>query len=57
MKQPKKLKRDQKVILSKHGLDCKEYMLKEETADTFTVIKKNGSEEKTFKNNGKVIKE
>ena len=55
MKQPKKLKRDQKIILSKNGLDCREYMLKEETADSFTVIKKDGSKVKSFKKNGKPL--
>lgn len=58
MKQPKKLKRDQKIILSKHKMDAKEYMVSEETADTFTVIhKKDSSKTVTFKNNGKRIED
>lgn len=44
MKQPKKLTRDQKVILTKKGLNSKDYMLLSEDNDTFTVISKDKNE-------------
>lgn len=56
MKQPKKLKRNQKVILSKYKMDAKDYMVSKETADTFTVVhKKDLSKTVTFRNNGKRV--
>ena len=46
MKQPKKLLRNQKEILSKQGLNVKEWMLVVDTDDktTFTIIHKVSNE-------------
>lgn len=41
MKQPKKLTRDQKVCLSAHSLNWKEWMLIEETEFHYRIINKN----------------
>ena len=46
MKQPKKLLRNHKEILTKKGLDAKEWMLMVDTDDktTFTIIHKTSDE-------------
>lgn len=44
MKQPKKLTRTQKEFLSKKKLNAKEYMLLEETDDTYLFIQKKTQE-------------
>ena len=44
MKQPKKLTRSQKMILSKNKLNANEYMLASEDKNTFTVIAKKENE-------------
>ena len=44
MKQPKKLTRFQKEVLTKKGLDWNDYMLLTEDKDTFTVIAKKENE-------------
>lgn len=54
MKQPKKLTRRQKEILSKNGKNCKEWALESEEADCFTVVKRDGTGRICYKNNGKV---
>lgn len=54
MKQPKKLTRHQKEILSKNGKDWKQWMTISEDQDTFTVIKKNRAGKLCFYNNGKL---
>lgn len=54
MKQPKKLTRRQKEILSKNGKDWKDWSVESEEDDCFTVIKKDGTARITYKNNGKV---
>ncbi len=41
MKQPKKLTRDQKECLSAHYLNCKDWMLVEETEFYYRIINKN----------------
>jgi hypothetical protein len=50
MKQPKKLLRNQKEILTKKGLNAKEWMLVSDTDDktSFTVIHKTSNETKTI---------
>jgi len=40
MKQPKKLTRNQKIILTKNGMDANSYMLLEDSNDRFTVVMK-----------------
>lgn len=44
MKQPKKLTRSQKEILTKNGLNWNNFMLMTEDKDTFTVIAKKENE-------------
>lgn len=44
MKQPKKLTRSQKEILTKNGLNWNDFMLMTEDKDTFTVIAKKENE-------------
>lgn len=44
MKQPKKLTRYQKEILTKKGIDERAFMLMDEDKDTFTVIAKHPNE-------------
>ena len=41
MKQPKKLTREQKECLSAHYLNCKDWMLVEETEFYYRIINKN----------------
>lgn len=50
MKQPKKLLRDQKEILTKKGLNAKEWMLVSDTDNktTFTIIHKTSGDVKTI---------
>lgn len=48
MKQPKKLLRNQKEILTKKGLNAKEWMLVSDSKDSFTIIHKNSSETKVI---------
>lgn len=53
MKQPKKPTRNQKGILSKNGLEWKEWVVIENNNEYFTVMNKEGKK-KSFKPNGKV---
>lgn len=41
MKQPKRLTRKQKIILSNHNMDAKQYVVSVDDADGFCVVHKN----------------
>lgn len=47
MKQPKRLTREQKIIVSSHGLNANDWMLDKETDFYFYLVGKDGDKRKS----------